>query len=217
MSPHSSICLVVWCRSRSSLEQAVAGFVPLMLFLSIRLIPMRRHCLVPPVILIFIIFAGFTLVVPPASPQTGAPAQARPSLSSQLQLHLAAGIEAMREGDNSSAADQFRRALAVDPGSLSALNNLGIVLSRLGKAGEAIRLYKKALVIRPGDPATARNLAIAYFKTQREMGSAVFENRNRQRSGVRDVPGKNPRSVGSRGWRLDHRGISTVRLIQCDR
>jgi Flp pilus assembly protein TadD len=84
-----------------------------------------------------------------------------------LRSYLEAGAEAMRDGDNSSAANAFRQALVVDPRSLSALNNLGIVLSRLGKPAEAIPLYEKGLVIRPGEPITTRNLAIAYFKTQR--------------------------------------------------
>ncbi len=72
----------------------------------------------------------------------------------------------MHGGNNAFAADAFRHALAIDPHSLSALNNLGIVLSRLGKPAEAIPLYEKALAIRPDD-STKRNLAIAYFKAQR--------------------------------------------------
>jgi len=38
----------------------------------------------------------------------------------------------------------------VDPHSLAALNNLGIVLSRQGKPAEAIPLYQEALKFRPG-------------------------------------------------------------------
>jgi Flp pilus assembly protein TadD len=72
----------------------------------------------------------------------------------------------MHRGDLASAAENFRHALKIDPHSLAALNNLGIVLSREGKPAEAIPFYQEALKIRPADPATQRNLAVAYFKAQ---------------------------------------------------
>jgi tetratricopeptide (TPR) repeat protein len=101
--------------------------------------------------------------------QTRIPAESASSSSAQslLQSYLKAGTEAMHNGNNASAADAFRHALDIDPRSLSALNNLGIVLSRLGKPAEAIPLYERALAIRAADPTTKRNLAIAYFKAQR--------------------------------------------------
>jgi Flp pilus assembly protein TadD len=129
--------------------------------------------LAPLVIFIFcfvlVVFAGPLMVAPAAWSQTAssAPSPGLTSSQTQLRSHLEQGTEAMRNGDNSSAAEAFRRALAIDPHSLAALNNLGIVLSRLGKPGEAIPLYVRALAVRPHDPTTSRNLAIAYFKTQR--------------------------------------------------
>ena len=72
----------------------------------------------------------------------------------------------MHKGDNDAAAEDLRRALKIDPHSIAALNNLGIVLSRIGRPAEAILLYEEALKVRPDDLATKRNLAIAYFKSQ---------------------------------------------------
>jgi Flp pilus assembly protein TadD len=72
----------------------------------------------------------------------------------------------MHQGDLSGAAENFRRALVIDPHSLAALNNLGIVLARQGEPAKAIPLYQQALKLRPGDSATKRNLAVAYFKAQ---------------------------------------------------
>ena len=72
----------------------------------------------------------------------------------------------MHKGELPTAAEALRQALTIDPHSLAALNNLGIVLAREGKPAEAIPLYEEALKVRPGDAATKRNLAIAYFKAQ---------------------------------------------------
>jgi tetratricopeptide (TPR) repeat protein len=66
-----------------------------------------------------------------------------------------------------AAAESLRRALKIDPHSIAALNNLGIVLARMGKPAEAIPRYEDALKFHPDDPSTKRNLAIAYFKAQR--------------------------------------------------
>ena len=73
----------------------------------------------------------------------------------------------MHKGELASAEKNLRRALKIDPHSLAALNNLGIVLAREGKPAEAIPLYQEALKVRPGNAATQRNLALAYFKAQR--------------------------------------------------
>jgi len=104
-----------------------------------------------------------------ASAQMGVPPDATSSSSQEMALHayLAQASEAMRKGDNATAADILKRALAIDPHSVPALNNLAIVLARLGQPNEAIPLYERALKVRPDDPVTKRNLAIAYFKAQR--------------------------------------------------
>src|SRR6202041_778411 len=83
-----------------------------------------------------------------------------------LHACLERAAESMHQGELADAAKALRQALTIDPHSLAALNNLGIVLSREGKPAEAIPLYEEALKVRPGDAATKRNLAIAYFKTQ---------------------------------------------------
>src|SRR5579864_9384576 len=102
-----------------------------------------------------------------ASPQARSQVPA-PSNSAAVQLHsyLQQAAEAMHKGDLASAADSLRQALKIDPHSMAALNNLGIVLARQGKPAEAIPLYLEALKVRPGDQATERNLAVAYFKAQ---------------------------------------------------
>src|ERR1700722_3039978 len=101
--------------------------------------------------------------------QTPAPPNTPPSNGDETQLHtyLEHAAEAMHKGDNAAAAQFLRHALKIDPHSLAALNNLGIVLARSGKPAEAIPLYEEALKVSPDSPSTKRNLAIAYFKAQR--------------------------------------------------
>jgi tetratricopeptide (TPR) repeat protein len=117
----------------------------------------------------WMLVAAWLLITLCASAQTATPPQATPSNPAgvRLQSYLNEAAEALHKGDLTSAADALRRALAVDPHSLAALNNMGIVLAREGKPAEAIPLYQEALRLRPGDPATKRNLAVAYFKAQR--------------------------------------------------
>ena len=109
--------------------------------------------------------------------QTGSPPKTQPkdieakgteATGTAAQLHscLERAADAMHKGELPAAAEALRQALTIDPHSLAALNNLGIVLSREGKPAEAIPLYEEALEVRPGDAATKRNLAIAYFKAQ---------------------------------------------------
>ena len=101
--------------------------------------------------------------------QTQVPRNAPPPTDEEIQLHtyLEQAAEAMHKGDNEAAEQALRSALKIDPHSLAALNNLGIVLARMGRPAEAIPLYEEALKFHPDDPATKRNLAIAYFKAQR--------------------------------------------------
>src|ERR1022692_20229 len=114
------------------------------------------------------ICAMWFLIVHWVAAQTQVPPNAPPPSGEGMQLHtcLEHAAEAMHKGDNAAAAEALRRALKIDPHSLAALNNLGIVLARMGQPAEAIPLYEEALKFYPDDASTKRNLAIAYFKAQ---------------------------------------------------
>src|SRR5258707_7588409 len=117
------------------------------------------------------IYTMWLLLACCAAAQTGVPPNTPLPNGAEIQLHsyLEHATEAMHKGDNADAEETLRRALKIDPHSLAALNNLGIVLARMGKPAEAIPLYEEALKIHPDDPSTKRNLAIAYFKAQRYL------------------------------------------------
>ncbi|MGB8831284.1 MAG: tetratricopeptide repeat protein, partial [Candidatus Sulfotelmatobacter sp.] len=85
------------------------------------------------------------LMIAYCAAQTGVQPNPPPPNSEEVQLHayLKQAAEAMHKGDNASAADDLRRALKIDPHSIPALNNLGIVLARMGKPAEAITLYEE--------------------------------------------------------------------------
>src|ERR1035438_5753734 len=115
------------------------------------------------------ICAMWTLMAHCLVAQTPAPSSTPPSNGEEIQLHtyLEQAAEAMHRGDNAAAVKDLRVALKIDPHSLAALNNLGIVLARMGSPADAIPLYEEALKLRPDDPSTKRNLAIAHLPPQR--------------------------------------------------
>jgi Flp pilus assembly protein TadD len=113
-------------------------------------------------IMVFLVVASF-----PSAQAAGTPSPDSSHASQQLHTYMEQAADAMHNGDLDVAAQNLRRALELDPHSLAALNNLGIVLSREGKPAEAIPLYQRALKVSPKDLATKRNLAVAYFKAER--------------------------------------------------
>src|ERR1700723_2127652 len=117
------------------------------------------------------ICAIWMLIAHCVAAQTPAPPSTPPSNGDETQLppYLEHAAEAMHQGDNAAAAKDLRLALKIDPHSLAALNNLGIVLAGMGSPAEAIPLYEDALKLHPDAPSTKRNLAIADFKAQRYL------------------------------------------------
>src|SRR5262249_24552797 len=58
------------------------------------------------------------------------------------------------QGGYEKAAEQYRRALELDPGSDEAYGGLAGAYERLGRLDEAERLYKQAITVRPAYWAT---------------------------------------------------------------
>lgn len=88
------------------------------------------------------------------------------------QLHRAAptpeigALEAAAQrhhdaGEWKLAEQLLRRLLALAPPQASTLSNLGLVLSRLGRAAEALACQRQALDLQPGLASTWVNLALA--------------------------------------------------------
>ena len=73
-------------------------------------------------------------------------------------------------GATAEAVGEFRAALALMPGSVDVLNNLGIALGSLGRLDEAIESFERALSVRPDFPPARQNLAAAR-QLQRQLAS----------------------------------------------
>ncbi|MGH7246844.1 MAG: tetratricopeptide repeat protein [Pseudomonadota bacterium] len=76
-------------------------------------------------------------------------------------------VQAQQSGDYRTAAETYRKLLALRPNDVSTHVNLGVVLVHLGRFDDAIAEYEEAGKLLPGDPRIALNLALAYEKSGR--------------------------------------------------
>lgn len=93
----------------------------------------------------------------------GSPA-APTSQGGEAELLARAGKLA-RNQQNQDAAKIYERILKVDPGSLEALNNLGVLYVRMSKYRQAASTYERALRLDPSSFPLRLNLGLAYFKS----------------------------------------------------
>ena len=82
------------------------------------------------------------------------------------------GVAAYNAGDLPGAVEHFAAAVAANPGNPDALNNLGQVLVRSGRAREAIGHFDAAIAIAPATWAYHFNRARAFAQAQ-EWGPAI--------------------------------------------
>ncbi len=85
--------------------------------------------------------------------------------SAEEQVRLGADLE--EAGDRAGAVDCYRQALAADPASFAAYNNLGSLFSRLGDFETALTFLQSAVAIRPSNPDIYNNLGNVYFQQGR--------------------------------------------------
>lgn len=76
-------------------------------------------------------------------------------------------MQLQQVGNDAGAADAWRGVVAMQPDSVAARVNLGVVLAHLGRYDEAISAYEAANKLLPGDPRIALNTALAYQKSGR--------------------------------------------------
>ena len=77
---------------------------------------------------------------------------------------LSAGIAAQRQHDYKTAIEDYRKALAIQPGLGEARANLGAALAAAGDFDAAIEEDTGALHAAPNQTAVRSNLALAYYK-----------------------------------------------------
>ncbi len=103
---------------------------------------------------------------PPGS--TRAPRAAREKLSD--------GVALVRQGRTKDAVDRFRAAIALDPRSVVAHNNLGVLLHKLGRSAEAVQVLEASIALDPASPRTRINLGGALMRLGRHTeAEAAFD------------------------------------------
>ena len=107
----------------------------------------------------FVCFLPISLFMLSAAAQTAT--QAPPSGVDEL---LRDGISAQQHGDFQTAIEDYRKALAIQPGLAEAQANLGAALSAAGQFDAAIEQDIRAMAVAPDKIAVRRNLALAYYK-----------------------------------------------------
>ena len=73
------------------------------------------------------------------------------SLDLKAQAHNALGYALVNTDKTDAAVEQYRAAVALQPGYVVALNNLGEALERRKQYAEALDVYEKALSFEPGN------------------------------------------------------------------
>jgi len=79
-------------------------------------------------------------------------------LNSGTRQHVIAGTQALQAGNAALAADELRKALAVDPRDAEAWSKLGAALTRLNDLKGAEESYRKALAVDPSSVRAHYNL-----------------------------------------------------------
>jgi tetratricopeptide (TPR) repeat protein len=76
------------------------------------------------------------------------------------RVHLARGKQAFEARQYTQAAEEYRKAVSLEPNSVTARINLGATLSQLGDVSGAIEQFEEAIRIEPGRINAHYNLAI---------------------------------------------------------
>ena len=95
------------------------------------------------------------------------------------------GVGHYETGELAQAEREFAAALALVPGRVSTLTNLGAVRLKLGRAEEAAALFDEALALEPSNVEALRHRAAALA----ELGSRAGACRDRPCAGAATHPG----------------------------
>jgi tetratricopeptide (TPR) repeat protein len=105
------------------------------------------------------------------------------------RLHLVRGRLAVEARRYAEAANEFRKAIAVNPQSITGRVNLGAVLTQLGDSRGAVQQFEDVLRLAPENPTAHYNLGV------------LFASENRHQEAIdhlRSVLKTNPNDEGAR-------------------
>jgi tetratricopeptide (TPR) repeat protein len=134
--------------------------------------------------------------------------------TADADTHYQAGNALTHQGDLAGAADQYKRALGMNPRYLEAHNALGVVYQRLGQLDQAVAQYKLVIRLKPDFAPGHSNLG-AVLDQQGHLDEAIFHFEEAIRINPRYSKAHNNLGVLLRGQRkLDEAAIHFQRALQ---
>lgn len=85
-------------------------------------------------------------------------------------------VRLMRRREYAAAAEQFRKAIALEPGAASAHSRLGYCYKKIGKKAEAIAAFHAALEQEPCEPYANLHLGLIHLGDDRQRALGYLEN-----------------------------------------
>ncbi len=87
------------------------------------------------------------------------------------------GVALAQSGDLAGAAEEFRRALAIDPRSARAYNNLGNTLRDMRDVDEALNAYRQAAALAPRYPDPLNGIGVLLVQQGRGRDALPYFDR----------------------------------------
>ena len=85
--------------------------------------------------------------------------------------HFQEGNEFFEAMQFAEAAEEYEKALELEPDNVDVMSNLGVTYYRLGELDKAVEIYTKAIAVAPEDADIRSNLAAAYVQKQEPGGT----------------------------------------------
>ena len=90
----------------------------------------------------------------------------------EVKGHFEKGNEFFEAMQFAEAAEEYEKALELEPDNVDVMSNLGVTYYRLGQLDKAVKVYTRAIAIAPKDADIRSNLAAAHVQ-QYEPGGAT--------------------------------------------
>lgn len=125
--------------------------------------------------------AGCSGISPGAEPATSGAVGASASVNAgqsdvtRVAALLQVGIQRANQKDWAGATTTFQDVLAINPGNVYALYNLGVIDQTVGNSPEAIGYYKMAIRVSPKYTPAMYNMAILLEKPDPQRALALYQ------------------------------------------
>lgn len=142
---------------------------------------LRAIALATAVAVIGLTAAGCTKISPGAEPATAGAAGASASVNAghsdvtRVAALLQVGIQRANQKDWTGATTTFQDVLAINPGNVYALYNLGVIDQAKGRSAAAIGYYKQALTVSKNYTPAMYNMAILVEKPDPHQALSLYQ------------------------------------------